>query len=369
MKKKSRVLPALLAMAMLFSVAFSVTATASELTFSDVPSNAYYYEAVSWAISNEITNGTSSTTFSPDDSCTRAQAVTFIYRYYGAEWGNGSTNFDDVPPSAYYAPAVAWAVNGDITNGTSATKFSPDATCTRAQIVTLLYRCAGEPDVTSSVTFSDVDTSGYYADAVLWAISEGITAGTSTSTFSPDDVCTRAQIVTFLYRYDGHPIAPVTPVEPTPTPTPTPSPVQPTVEQTNALAKAESYLKVSSFSYEKLIDQLEYVGFSHEAAVYAADNCGADWYEQALSKAKSYLNISAFSWQGLIDQLEYVKFTTEQATYAANNCGADWYEQAAKKAASYLEISSFSKTKMISQLEYVGFTHDQAVYGAEANGL
>ena len=137
----------------------------------------------------------------------------------------------------------------------------------------------------------------------------------------------------------------------------------------NALATAESYLWIMAFSYEGLVDQLEYEGFTHEEAVYAADNCGADWNEEALESADSYLSYMAFSYSGLIDQLEYEQFTTEQATYAADNCGADWYEQAAKCAESYLEYMSFSRQGLIDQLIYEGFTYDQAVYGVEANGL
>ena len=114
---------------------------------------------------------------------------------------------------------------------------------------------------------------------------------------------------------------------------------------------------------------LEYEKYSYEDAVFAADNCGADWNEQALKKAQSYLDYMAFSKQGLIDQLEYEKFTTEQATYAVNNCGADWNEQAAKKAKSYLEYASFSKQGLIDQLIFEGFTKQQAEYGAKANGF
>lgn len=140
-------------------------------------------------------------------------------------------------------------------------------------------------------------------------------------------------------------------------------------EYQNALTKADDYLRYSSFSYTGLISQLEYEGCTTEAATYAADNCGADWYEQAAKTASDYLSFSAFSYSGLIDQLEYEGFTTEEATYAADNCGADWNEQAAKKASDYLNFSSFNRSQLIEQLEFEGFTHDQAVYGADQNGL
>ena len=141
-----------------------------------------------------------------------------------------------------------------------------------------------------------------------------------------------------------------------------------TMGEQNALKKANSYLDYTAFSYEGLIDQLEYEGFTSEEAKFGADNCGADWYEQALKKAYSYLDYTAFSYSGLIDQLEYEDFTTDQATYAADNCGADWNEQAVKKAKSYLDHTSFSKSGLIEQLEYEGFTTEQATYGAEQNG-
>ena len=147
-----------------------------------------------------------------------------------------------------------------------------------------------------------------------------------------------------------------------------PSASSATFGQLNALEQALSYLRVTSFSYEGLIDQLEYEGYTLDEATYGADHCGADWNEQALSSAKSYLEVSSFSYTGLIEQLEYEKFTTEQATYGADNCGADWNEQAAKSAASYLEIMSFSREGLIEQLQYEGFTYDQAVYGVTQNG-
>lgn len=134
-----------------------------------------------------------------------------------------------------------------------------------------------------------------------------------------------------------------------------------------ALAKAESYLDSSAFSYDGLIEQLEYSGFSSSEAKYAADNCGANWKKQALKKAKSYLRSSAFSYKGLIEQLEYSGFTTDEAKYGADNCGANWKVQASRKAASYLRSSDFTRSRLIDQLEYSGFTHDEAVYGANQN--
>ena len=168
--------------------------------FTDVPVNAYYADAVAWAVEKGITNGTSATTFSPEASCTRAQIVTFLWRAAGSPEPASSTNpFTDVDVNSYYGKAVLWAVEKGITNGTSATTFSPDDTCTRAQAVTFLYRYEGTPAASGS-SFGDVANNAYYAAAVAWAVREEITNGTGANTFSPDNTCTRSQIVTLLYR-------------------------------------------------------------------------------------------------------------------------------------------------------------------------
>ena len=169
--------------------------------FVDVSENDYYYDAVQWAVENGITTGTSDTTFSPNAACTRAQAVTFLWRAAGSPTPKEGVNpFVDVRTGDYYYDAVLWAVEQGITVGTSETTFSPDAVCTRAQIVTFLWRANGKPAADGAASFSDVAADAYYAPAVLWAVSERITVGTGETTFSPDSNCTRAQIVTFLYR-------------------------------------------------------------------------------------------------------------------------------------------------------------------------
>lgn len=174
------------------------------ITFTDVPANAYYADAVNWAVLNGVTKGTSETTFSPDASCTRAQAVTFLGRAAGSPAPKSSAMpFTDVDADAYYHDAVLWAVEQDITNGTSDTTFRPNATCTRAQIVTFLWRSQASPAAGAVNPFADVADNAYYAEAVKWAVLEGVTSGTTATTFSPNDSCTRAQIVTFLYRCLG----------------------------------------------------------------------------------------------------------------------------------------------------------------------
>lgn len=167
--------------------------------FADVPADAYYADAVAWAVKEGITSGTSAATFSPNASCTRAQMVTFLWRANGSPVVNYAMSFTDVPADAYYAEAVRWAVSEGITTGTTATTFSPNATLTRGQTVTFLWRANGSPAVSGS-NFGDVASDAYYASAVAWAVSEGITSGTGDNNFSPEAPCTRAQIVTFMYR-------------------------------------------------------------------------------------------------------------------------------------------------------------------------
>ena len=170
-------------------------------SFVDVPSGSYYEDAVDLAVANGITTGTDAAHFSPDGICTRAQAVTFLWRAAGRPAPESRTMpFTDVPADSYYYDAVLWAVENGITKGTSSTTFSPDDTCTRAQIVTFLWRSEQSPAAGSSNPFTDVSADAYYADAVLWAVKEAITTGTTRTTFSPDAECTRAQIVTFLWR-------------------------------------------------------------------------------------------------------------------------------------------------------------------------
>ena len=168
--------------------------------FVDVKSGDYYYDAVLWAAKNGITSGTDAVHFSPEQPCTRAQIVTFLWRAAGSPEPKGAASgMSDVVSGSYYEKAVAWAIENGITTGTTASTFSPDATCTRAQSVTFLYRALGTAPTTVN-GFTDVAADAFYADAVAWAVENGVTNGTTDSTFSPNNDCTRAQIVTFLYR-------------------------------------------------------------------------------------------------------------------------------------------------------------------------
>lgn len=168
--------------------------------FADVPEDSYYADAVQWAVEAGITDGTGEHSFSPNDGCTRAQVITFLWRAANSPDADGLPEFGDVDDGSYYAEAVAWAVSEGITTGVSDGEFAPELTVTRAQFVVMLYRAAGEPEVEDADGFDDVDPAAYYAKAVAWAAAQGITDGTGERTFSPDETCTRAQIVTFMYR-------------------------------------------------------------------------------------------------------------------------------------------------------------------------
>ena len=183
------------------SVTVKAVFAEEELTFTDVPADAYYADAVQWAVDEGITGGINATTFAPNSGCTRGQVVTFLWRAAGEPEPSTTVNpFTDVSADAYNYKAILWAYENGITGGTTATTFAPNATCTRAQIVTFLYRADGAQTVAGGNAFTDVPADAYYADAVNWAVAEGITGGTTATTFAPNATCTRAQVVTFLYR-------------------------------------------------------------------------------------------------------------------------------------------------------------------------
>ena len=170
------------------------------MSFTDVAAGSYCYDAVQWAVANGITNGTDATHFSPNAGCTRGQVVTFLWRAAGEPTVGGNVGFVDVAPGSYCYEAVKWAVANGITKGTDATHFSPNATCTRGQVVTFMYRAEGEQAVGGNVGFVDVAAGSYCYNAVQWAVANGITKGTDATHFSPNATCTRGQVVTFLYR-------------------------------------------------------------------------------------------------------------------------------------------------------------------------
>ena len=174
---------------------------AAEVNFVDVAADAYYSDAIAWAVGHGITSGTTTTTFSPNNACTRAQMVTFLWRAAGCPAPSSDVcPFMDLDSDAYYYNAVLWAVEQGITTGVTSDRFAPDGIVTRAQTATFLFRNAGSPDMGDGTCFKDVAVDAYYCDAVLWAAMEGITSGMTASQFAPDNICTRAQIVTFIYR-------------------------------------------------------------------------------------------------------------------------------------------------------------------------
>lgn len=186
------------------SVDASFAAIQTAISFRDVKQGDYFYDAVQWAVEKGITAGTSANTFSPNASCTRAQMVTFLWRAAGSPASKSTTNpFKDISSSDYYYDAVLWAVENGITTGTGADAFAPNTTVTRGQTVTFLYRAAGSPEGNGNSSFLDVNKNDYYNSAVLWAAQNGITTGTGDGRFSPGADCTRAQIVTLLFRANG----------------------------------------------------------------------------------------------------------------------------------------------------------------------
>ncbi len=201
---KQKIISIILSIAMTLTMIPTMVFAADKNSFTDVSANAFYYDAVLWAVNHDpvITNGTDPTHFSPNATCTRGQVVTFLWRSAGEPEPSSSENpFTDVKADAYYYDAVLWAVEKGITTGTSKTSFSPADNCTRGQVVTFLYRTVKEPSVKNvSNPFNDVSDKGYYYNAVLWAVVNEVTSGTSATTFSPENTCTRGQIVTFLYR-------------------------------------------------------------------------------------------------------------------------------------------------------------------------
>ena len=246
-----------------------------------------------------------------------------------------------------------------IIQGTSATTFAPNSPITRQDMAAIVGRTIENLGLNISVVdtpvkaFNDMGAVAEYARASVELLRQkALLKGDTNGNVNPKQNMTRAEGTAVLSRMMMHRNA-GTDITP---------------EKNNALSMAREYIAVMAFSRDRLVDQLEYEGFSHEAAIYGADNCGANWNEQALTAAREYLDVSAFSYIGLVEQLEYDKFTAEQAEYGVSRCGANWNEQAALAAKEYLELFSFSREELISQLEYDGFTHDQAVYGAEQNG-
>lgn len=177
------------------------TALAAGTNFTDVPSGIWYEEPVSWAVEEGITTGTSESTFSPDVTCSKAEILTFIWRAGGSKDPTISNPFTDISPSDYYYNAALWAYANEMVDGAT---FLPNTPCTRSMTVTYLWEKEGRPAPSASASFTDVGSNADYVQAVSWAVEQEITNGTSTTTFSPDEICSRAQIVTFLYRDVGN---------------------------------------------------------------------------------------------------------------------------------------------------------------------
>ena len=168
--------------------------------FTDIPSDAFYANAVKWAVENEITTGVGNNRFDPNGQCTRGQVVTFLWRAAGKPTVSANVSFSDVQPGAFYYEAVKWAVANGITTGVGGNRFAPNDSCTRGQVVTFLHRAENSPSASTVSSFTDVPSDAFYYNAVNWAVENGITSGVGNNRFAPNDTCTRAQVVTFLYR-------------------------------------------------------------------------------------------------------------------------------------------------------------------------
>ena len=198
-----RILSFLLALVLVLTAfpAAALPAVAAETAFTDVAADAYYAAPVAWAVDKGITNGMTETTFGPDSPCTRGHVVTFLWRAMGKPAPTQTTHsFTDIAEGEYYYDAVLWAVEQGITSGVTPDTFGPDAVCSRAQIVTFLYQAMDRPAVTGENPFADVKPGDYYYTPVLWAVEAGITSGVDTAHFAPERDCIRAHVVTFLYK-------------------------------------------------------------------------------------------------------------------------------------------------------------------------
>ena len=237
--------------------------------FADVAADAYYAEAVNWAVEKAVTAGTSAATFSPDDTCTRAQMVTFLWRTAGSPApAHSGSAFMDVARGSYYEKAVIWAAENNITSGTAPFTFSPNNTVTRAEAVTFLWRLAGEARLVKTMPFTDVNNLAFYTNAVLWALQQGITSGTTATTFSPDDPCTRAQIVTFLHRYSQ-----------------TPAPADEQLKTNYPVILVHGLLGWGS--YDDLNPYIPYWGMTCADVVKHLRSCGADVYAASVGPISS----------------------------------------------------------------------------------
>ena len=203
MTKKLRKLISVLLTVVLIAGMLPMAVFAASSPFSDVADSDWFANPVIWAVEQGITSGISPTRFGPNNPCTRAQVVTFLWAAEGKPEPRTTVNpFDDVPDNAWYLKPVLWAVEQGITGGTGPNAFSPDAECTRAQIVTFLYAAAGKPAISGGSEFADVADTDWYAKPVIWAKANNITGGISPTAFGPNNICTRAQVVTFLYKAD-----------------------------------------------------------------------------------------------------------------------------------------------------------------------
>ena len=337
-------------------------------TFSDVPSGKWYTAGVEFCAAQGYVTGYTDGTFKPGNSITRAELAAVMNKMLSLSEPAENT-FADVPTGKWYTEPILNCVNAGVITGYSDKKFGPSDNVTREQASVILAKAFDVEKASGRTSFADdANISGWAVGSVKAMAAKGLVSGTGNNQFSPKAKVTRGQICTMINTAVNGPSTPAPSETVKLTESPQPSSNE-TAGQKNALAKAKQYLKIIPFSHDGLVDQLEFDKFSHEDAVYAADNCGADWRDQACMKAKQYLENIPFSYQELVDQLEFDKFSHDDAVYAVDHCGADWNEQAVLKAKSYLKTMPFSREGLIDQLMFDHFTREQAEYGVSKAGL
>ncbi len=332
----------LMVLALLMSSSFVFAADG----YADLQNSAYYYNAVMELSNRGVLGGFPDGTFKPDNTVTRAQLAVMLVNANSISINSKSSDFSDVPKSHWAYSFISAAAKEGYLGGYPDGSFRPENGVSYNEALTMIV---------ASLGYKASDLTGSYPSNFTNKAKEIGLLKTCNKTGTVS--ASRADIACFI----SDSFSATKPVQPSEIP----AAHQVTAGESRAVDKAKSYLNLMAFSYAGLESQLKFEGFTESEAKYGADNCGADWNDQALKKANSYLDTMAFSYKGLIEQLEFEKFTSSQAKFGVDNCGANWNDQAVKKAKSYLSMMSMSKSELISQLEFEGFTHEQAVYGAD----
>lgn len=357
--KPLKLLTAALSAAVMIS-AVPVSAKSVE-DFTDVPANAWFYDSVADVSQKELMTGLDGTTFGPAETLGRAQFATILYRMAGSPAVTYTPVFPDVPDGQFYSVPVTWASTlGIVTGYEDSGFFGTSDAINREQLATMLYRYAEKMGLDTSArgdytVFPDGNqVNGFAEEAMKWAVGKAILTGNGDGTLAPQDAVNRAVCAAMISRFTGSSAedpSPSVPQEPQ-------EPQEPT-EREQALTQAQAYLSYEPLSYTVLVKTLQLDGYSADAATYAADNCGADWDEQASRAIVDALEVRHYSCDGVTARLNAMGFTADQTARAVNTCGVDWDAQAARAAAYYLEHAPHSYRSLTTMLKYDGFTSEQ----------